>query len=332
MDRLLQSYLMQLEIGEEQTHKNLTVYPVLSKQLSALNYLTLDEALSQNLIEIAEIDQSGSVPELRLANKSEKMILILDGEELVGAKQNRIVNTTMLIPPREVVIIPVSCVEQGRWVYKSDQFYSEKRLASPALRAMKAEHVRETVHASGEYRSDQGAIWQQIEEKATRRGARSNSMAMAEIYNLDKPAIESYLEHFNVVENQVGALFLINGKVIGMDCVGKTDVFGKLFKKLVESYALDAIDWFDPKPETKSSRADAESFLKIVAGAKTENHKSVGLGIDLRLDSPGCVGFAMVYGEILHLSVFAKTSNAARVETRSRMQRSSARRTRSKRS
>ena len=57
------------------------------------------------------------MPDLKVINKSEVMVLILDGEELVGAKQNRIVNTTILIPAKETVLIPVSCVEQGRWSY-----------------------------------------------------------------------------------------------------------------------------------------------------------------------------------------------------------------------
>ena len=47
-------------------------------------YLMLDEALSENLIEIVEKDDGDSVPELRVMNKSSKMILILDTEELVG--------------------------------------------------------------------------------------------------------------------------------------------------------------------------------------------------------------------------------------------------------
>jgi hypothetical protein len=327
MDRLLQSYLDQIKVGEEQTYKNLTTYPVLSNQLSALDYITLDEALKQGLIEISEIDKDGSVPELKLTNKSEKMILILDGEELVGAKQNRIVNTTMLIPKMETVVIPVSCVEQGRWVYKTERFFSEERLASPALRAMKAEHVGNTVRASGEFRSDQGAIWQQISEKASRRGTRSSSMAMADIYNQDKPELEGYLEHFRVVPSQVGAVFLINGKIVGVDCVDKSVTFEKLFKKLVESYALDAVDWFDPKTESKASRSDVDAFLKVITDSKTENHKSVGLGIDLRLDSPGCVGFALAYGEILHLSVFARDKKSGDYGTGSRMQRFSGRRT-----
>ena len=62
---------------------------------SGLEYLLLDEALSKNLMEVVELDNDGSVPELKVVNKSPEMILILDGEELVGAKQNRIVNTTI---------------------------------------------------------------------------------------------------------------------------------------------------------------------------------------------------------------------------------------------
>jgi hypothetical protein len=151
-------------------------------------------------------------------------------------------------------------------------------------------------------------------------------MAMADIYNQDKPAIESYLEHFQAAPSQVGAVFLINGKLVGMDCVNKSGTFEKIFKKLVESYALDAIDWFDPKTEVKASRTDVDSFLKVIADSKTENHKSVGLGIDLRLDSPGCVGFALAYGEILHLSVFARDKKSGDYGTGARMGRFSNRR------
>jgi hypothetical protein len=38
----------------------LCLYPVLSDRQSALDYLTLDEALGQALIEIVEIDAAGS--------------------------------------------------------------------------------------------------------------------------------------------------------------------------------------------------------------------------------------------------------------------------------
>ena len=122
MTQLINNYMDQIQIGAEQSYKNLAIYPVLSDYVIPFDYLTLDEAISENLIEVVEIDEGGSVPELRVINKSDKMVLILDGEELVGAKQNRIVNTTILIPAMETVVIPVSCVEEGRWSYDTERF------------------------------------------------------------------------------------------------------------------------------------------------------------------------------------------------------------------
>jgi hypothetical protein len=103
---------------------------------------------------VTEVDNHGAVQNLKVHNKSERMVLILDGEELVGAKQNRIVNTTILVAGNATVIIPVSCVEQGRWAYKTSRFHSEERIMPSRMRAMKARQVQESVRAHGEYRAD----------------------------------------------------------------------------------------------------------------------------------------------------------------------------------
>jgi hypothetical protein len=139
MENIIKDYLDTIQISNVQSHKNLSVFPLLSEYVVAFDYLTLDEALSQNLIEVVELDIDGSVPELKVVNKSDRMVLILDGEELVGAKQNRIVNTTILIPAKSTTVIPVSCVEQGRWSYDTDKFYSLKRVMSPKMRAGKSD-------------------------------------------------------------------------------------------------------------------------------------------------------------------------------------------------
>ena len=117
-------------------------------------------------------------------------------------------------------------------------FHSEERIMAPTMRAMKAQQVNFSVRQSGEYSSDQGAIWNEISAKASRREAESDSMAMAEIYRKDQSKINGYLENFAMVDSQIGAVYLINGKVVGMDCFGKTQTFEKTFKKIVESYAL----------------------------------------------------------------------------------------------
>ena len=114
MKKIVYDYLNHLKLDDKQSYKNMAVFPLLCEKETACDYLLLDEALEADLIVITEVDESGTVPERKVENRSEKNLLILDGEELVGAKQNRIVNVTILIAAHATLTIPVTCVEQGR--------------------------------------------------------------------------------------------------------------------------------------------------------------------------------------------------------------------------
>jgi hypothetical protein len=83
---------------------------------------------------------------------------------------------------------------------------------------MKSQQVNFSVRDRGSFRSDQNAIWDEVSKKARRRDAVSPSMAMSEIYEKEKPAIDQYIEGFNIIDSQVGAAFMINGEMAGMDC------------------------------------------------------------------------------------------------------------------
>jgi hypothetical protein len=155
---IIQKYVYEAKIGRKQSYRNLSIYPLLSGYTTGLEYITLDEALVENLIEVVEVSEEGAVPELKVVNKSPCMILILDGEELVGAKQNRIVNSTILVEGKSNTLIPVSCVEQGRWAYESLAFSSEERLMAAQIRARKSEQVHRSMRRSEGFRSDQSAI------------------------------------------------------------------------------------------------------------------------------------------------------------------------------
>ena len=147
MDKSIQEYLGSLQLGEIQQFKNLAMVPVVSDYDDGLVYITIGEALGAGSIEIREVSEGGSVPELRVVNRAGKMVLILDGEELVGAKQNRIVDTTILVAAGAEIVIPVSCVEQGRWTYKSDVFSSKQRVMSLSIRQVKATYGEFTSEA-----------------------------------------------------------------------------------------------------------------------------------------------------------------------------------------
>jgi hypothetical protein len=152
-------------------------------------------------------------------------------------------------------------------------------------------------------------------------------MAMSEIYNKDRGSLEEYRKHFTPADNQVGALFLINGNVVGLDSFGKRSTFARVFGKLLDSYALDAIDWLDPDRKKDEHNQDAQGFIAAVSSAQEEARRAVSLGTDIRFETPGLIGFALEYEQsILHLSAFAKAGEAGREDVSSRMQSFSRRR------
>ncbi len=122
MDQLITNYLASITLGDPQTYKNINVFPLFSDTNHGLEYLTLKEAMESGTFLVTEVSEGGTVPELKVINKGEKAVLLLDGEELSGAKQNRVLNATILVGGHTEVIIPVSCTEHGRWSYTSAHF------------------------------------------------------------------------------------------------------------------------------------------------------------------------------------------------------------------
>lgn len=182
MDTLISNYLSKLEFGELQQFENIGVVPLFSSANHGPEYLTLKEAIEKKLITITEISHSGSVPELKAANKAEIPILLLDGEELAGAKQNRVLNTTILLKEDSETIIPVSCTEQNRWSYVSDEFDDSGHIMSRKLRVDKTCSVSESLNRFKEFKADQGAVWDGIDEMRVSAKAHSPTNAMKDIF------------------------------------------------------------------------------------------------------------------------------------------------------
>lgn len=312
MKKLVADYLSHITMGTEQNYRNMAVIPLLCDRESTSDYLLLDEALDTNLILITEVGEGGRVPELRVENRSDRNLLILDGEELVGAKQNRIVNVTILIAAHASLIIPVSCVEQGRWSYQSQRFMSKERVMPPRMRMRKSAAVYNSLINNGSYEGNQGETWSLIHEKMSGLGVSSSTGALGDIYDHQQGVIDDYLKHFTVVDRQTGMLVMINNRVIGCDCFARNDTLKKTFPKLVKSYVLDAIDAHASNNKTATANPKASPFLEDVRNCLTQERPSISLGTDVRLVSQAVIGSALsVNDEILHLTAFARDEKDA---------------------
>jgi len=276
------------------------------------DYLVLDEALASGVVEITEISEQGSVPDLKVINRGPKAVLILDGEELLGAKQNRIVNLTILVAANSELTIPVSCVEAGRWRSRSRAFTSAPRTQFATGRAKRMAAVSISMLARGDRMSDQAEVWDDIAQKSSRMNASSPTSAMESIFNTHAESLDSFVSRCAPLDGQVGAMFAVNGVLVGFDLFDQPSTLRKILPKLVRSVAVDAIDAAAPPkaaaPATGAAllRAQAAQFLAVAAEVPQHRTPALGLGEDIRLTAPHIAGAALVNDhQLIHLSAFA---------------------------
>ena len=322
---IIQDTINASQIGEGVIYKNLTMFPLFMSEAVEGEYLTLDDALAAGTAKVIEVSDSGSVPDLQFLNEGDIPVLLLDGEELVGAKQNRVLNLSILAPANKAITIPVSCVEQGRWSYSSSEFSSEDRVHYSRGRSAKAASVSMSMESGAPPRSDQSEVWRNISEKSARLGVSSPTDSMSDIYEKRKQTIEEFVEAFTSADGQIGAIFGIDGAVAGIDLFDASDTFTKLSQKLIRSYALDALE-IQTEGKTETSGVEARRFIDILSNVQTLEFPAAGLGKDLRLKSQMVSGGALVNdGRVVHLGAFplASESPEGRSPRRSRLMRAS---------
>ena len=306
---VMSEYMGGLEFGEAMEYEKMTVMPIMGNPDVGSVYLTLKEALDMNLLKIMEVDDSGSVPELKAVNMSELPVLILDGEELVGAKQNRVLNTTVLLKGDSEIVIPVSCTEEGRWSYNSREFYDEGSVISHSMRGSKRRSVSDSVRRMNSYSSDQSSIWNEIRGSINRENLSSPTHAHRDIYQSKLKDITEYLDAFTSQECQVGILVCIDGKIKGLDSVSSPVAYITLHDKLLKSYAIEAVlgEKGGKNNPLKNSNIEKRSkeFIKQISESNESKYKSIGPGWDHRFESEAVLGSALIcQSEVIHASFF----------------------------
>jgi hypothetical protein len=296
-----------IQLGEAIDHRGITIAPLFPRESPRAAHLTLDQALHLGL-RIEEVGASGSVPELLVVNPTNQRVLLFDGEELVGAKQDRIVNVTVLVDASSSVSIPVSCVEQGRWSARTDSFSAAPHAAHPELRRRKAESLRV---APMELGSAQGEVWAEVRGKLDRLGAPSHTGAQRDAYVARRADLSALESAFPLSPGQSGAIVGIGGRVVALDAVSQPSAFEVPYPKLLAGYLLDAIECLDVPLTTYAS---LEGFLAETERATVVKQSSVGLGNDLRLSGDGVVGSGLEFdGERLQLSAFRSEGRRTRI-------------------
>jgi hypothetical protein len=291
--------------GEPVEHRGIVVTPLFPRHDPVAAYVTLDEALAGGL-RITEVDEAGSVPELVVENPLAERVLLYDGEELLGAKQNRILNVSVLVEARSKLRIPVSCVEQGRWRRTSASFSPAAHVSHAGLRRRKAEAQAARPLARG---IAQAEVWDAVLEKVTRMSVDAPTGASSDVYRRYERDLRALEDAFPAQPGQCGAVLGL-GDELCLDLVSRPDAFARLWPKIRAGYLLDALERLDG-PATPAS--EIEAFLGGVEAALASRQPSAGLGEDLRLRGKRVIGSGLeLEGEVIQLSAFRSEDGGRR--------------------
>jgi hypothetical protein len=316
MEKSVESCLLEMELGAGRSFENMAVFELMKPTNGGPEYITLKEAIEKGVFSVTEVSSGGSVPELKVENKGDVAVLLLDGEELRGAKQNRVLNTTILVGPKSATKVPVSCVEHGRWSSVSNELKESGNVMHREMRMLNVRQVSESLRAERTFRSNQGEIWDKVAELACVMNAPSATGAMKDVYEAKGGDLDGYLKSFELAAGQKGILVFVDGRPAGMDFVSRDTAFAVLFPKLIKSYAMEAMLL---KERRKSGRGkgevgkafvkptadEAREFMKRAAGCEEKKYESVGLGWSYRYAGAGIVGSALAFNDkVVHMAFF----------------------------
>jgi len=321
MNSTLEKTLEGLTVGEVQTFHNLAVFPLLDSGINSFGYITLGVALNRGVLKVEEVSEGGSVPEVLVTNTGKDPVLLLDGEELVGAKQNRVLNTTVLLKPQSETVINVSCTEQKRWSYVSREFQDSDVVMARDIRARKSRSVSVSLENSNEYRSNQGEIWDGIDDLCATSGVRSETAAMRDVFDGKKEELHGALDAFPSVSRQRGLVFVMEGAVLGLDLLSQSEAYSKIHEKLLKSYVVDALPRMTRR-RRKPSRDTVSRFVAKVSRCCETNFPSVGLGTDYRYQRGAMCGSALIHDDTcVHAAFFSNVTVQAEPDMRGFRQR-----------
>ena len=298
----------QLDFGAAAHAGGLTLIPLLAPETSSTAlpaYLLYQQVHEARLLSVQEVSESGSVGELRVTNRANRPVLLVEGEVLLGMKQTRVLNITILVPAQTVLEVPVSCVESGRWRAVSEEAIGKAAAhLAPSVRAAKTVTVARSMRSARTFDSDQQAVWTGVDRILDGHGADAPSRSYADLVVEDTTAFVDLARTITPAPRQLGVLALVAGQVSCVDIFESPHVLAALWSGLLASYQAEALVTPDRQAGARDEAA-ARRWFRSIAGGSASVGPEIGLGEHVTVVAPDVEVAALVAGgEVVHLSAF----------------------------
>ncbi len=315
--RLVQDLVSEgISVGERVAAGALTLFP-LNHHLPAGDHLLFQEAHQRGLVTIDEASEAGAVGELKVTNRGTQPVLLLEGEVLLGMKQTRVLNATILVPGLAVLVVPVSCVEVGRWHRVSGARSGRDRLnLSPRVRGAKSASVLRSARATGRYVADQRAVWDGVAGVLAEHRVSAPTGSYSDIASSKAADILDRMRDLRPTSDQAGVLVYAGGRPTCLDVFDSASTLGAVWEALIGSYAADVeFDGLGGRGGAgrRPTRTLAARWLSGLAQGDLATTRPVGLGETVTCIAPSIEAAALVHdGRLLHLAAFPGRHGRAR--------------------
>ena len=216
--------MRRLELGRPVLLGNMLIVPVLGDD-GCIETITLEEGLSKG----ASLRETGSIERVIVENSTEELLFVMDGEELIGERQDRMALFSTVVEKGEEFELPVVCIEKNRW--EGDTPFSTGFTAFPRL--------RKTLTFEG--KAIQEKVWSLIETKLKTLRVSSKTMSMHHSFVERERDLEIY-QGWEPEEEAVGVMAFSNRGFLCCDIFNTRSLFRGLKDKLIKGYALDALE------------------------------------------------------------------------------------------
>lgn len=298
-------WLKGLHLGTVQRAGELELWPLIHPAAAREADLLAAEAIASGLLEVTEKD-GGTVQELMATNRGPKPVILFEGEILLGAKQNRMVAHTIVIAPGATIVVPVGCVEHGRWSWRTHGFTSSERVMEPRVRRSSKPHVMQALRQSGRARVDQGTVWDDVERVFACEGASSETGDYNEVLKKREEEEEAFAAAVKPVDRQVGLMAIRHGVMVALDLVGSAGTWQGVSSRFARSLVPES------KPGTTRTAPHGKSALEwlgALSSVRIQQQPSAGLGQDVTFGDDGVIGSGVWLGtRPAHISAFARMS------------------------
>jgi ARG/rhodanese/phosphatase superfamily protein len=295
-----------ITLAAEQQAGDLTVIPLCGGHPSDGPDVLLADALRRGALEVAEQGATGTVPEVLGRNLGTTDVLVLEGDTLVGCKQNRMVAWSVLIARGGTAPIRVGCMERGRWAACGRSFDAGDLMVDPHIRRRTKHETNAAVRACGVPQLDQMRAWGDVDRKLAAWKTASRSADYHAGLEAWRSELHDLAAKLRPVPGQIGILALCRGRLLGIEAVGHPETWKALSPRVLPAYVLGAESARSEPDFERIPALPPRRWLDLCARATLDARPARGLGTDVTLTTPGLSGSGLWHeGGLKHLVIFA---------------------------